>query len=463
METSLNPRHLATENAMARNELERRMFLRCGTLALFGGLASARLQQAHAAGAGSASRGRAKNCILVYLLGGPPHLDMWDMKPDAPREIRGEFQPIPSAVPGVFVSEHLPRMAARTDRTAIVRSLSFPNNDHPYMIYHTLTGRVSPVPLGANTVLPPTRGDHPHLGSVVSRLKHTDPQVPGYVAIPEVQIRMKPTPVSGGGRAGYLGPAYDPLAVNDDPREPMTGLSPPQEVSRDRLGRRKHLLAIFDGKQLQTGTAGEYDSIRGAALQLSVSNTSGGMLDLNSEPAPLRECYGRHRFGQSLLLARRLVERGVSFVGCHFNHMTKCDGWDTHQQNFSSLKGELLPLLDQGVSALLDDLSQRGLLDETLVVVMGEFGRTPKINTNAGRDHWGLCGSAVFAGGGVQGGTVIGASDKIGSAPIDHRVGPPDVVASIYHALGLDPHTIIHDHLGRPLPLSTGQPIASLF
>lgn len=409
------------------------------------------------------SAGRAKNCILVYLLGGPPHQDMCDLKPHAPVEIRGPFSGIDTNVAGMTFCEHLPRLALQADKLAVLRSVTYPNHDHPFMIYQTLTGRVSPVPLGANTVLPPSRSDFPHMGAVVAKFKHVQPQIPAYVAIPEVQIRMAPALVSGGGRAGFLGARYDPLAINDDPRQPLPGLELPVDVSGSRSHDRQRLLAILDGAPPQSRNTREYLTSRETAFQLTAAASGGGMTDLDAEPTDIRDAYGRDRFGQSLLLARRLIERGVSFVGVHFNHMTQCDGWDTHKNNFTCLKDELLPMLDRGLAALLADLADRGLLEETLVVTMGEFGRTPKVNRDGGRDHWGHCGSVLFAGGGVRGGQLVGASDKIGAYPTQNPVGPPDVVATIYQAMGLDPQQLMHDTQDRPLPLSTGTAVRELF
>lgn len=445
-------------------QFTRREAARYGTLSLLSGLSAVRASDVGASGvrAATGSQRAAKNCILVYLLGGPSHLDMWDLKPDAPKEMRGPFSPIATSVPGVHVSEHLPLLAERADRMAILRSLGYPNNDHPFMAYHMLTGRLSPTPLGANTVLPPSRSDHPHMGAVVSRFHHRDGSVPGYVAIPEVFVRMGPQAVAGGGRAGYLGPQFDPLPINDDPSKGLTTLDLPDGVSDGRFDARQSLLALLDGHSPRSARSRVYDTQRSTASRLT-RQTRGGLLDLDAEPATLHQRYGRDRFGQSLLLARRLVERGVSFVAVHFNYMTKCDGWDTHKDNFGCLQNELLPMLDRGLSALLDDLTDRGLLDETLIVTMGEFGRTPKINANAGRDHWGRCSAAVFAGGPVSGGTVIGASDTTGSYPTHRPVSPADVTATIYHALGLDPETLMHDRFNRPLPLSPGQVIGELF
>ncbi|MGE3317373.1 MAG: DUF1501 domain-containing protein [Planctomycetaceae bacterium] len=445
--------------------IERRDFLRAGAcgLAVNAGLGSV----ARAANSGTARSGAAKSCILVYLVGGPPHIDMWDPKPEAPAEIRGPFRPVSTSVPGTFFTDQLPRLSQQAHRFAVLRSLSHDNHDHPFMMYYTLTGRISSVPLGANTVLPPTRTDDPHMGAIVAKYKHRDPNVPGYVAIPEVSVRMSPELVAGGGRAGFLGPKFDPLPINDDPSKPITSLDLPAEVSAQRFVGRKQLLGVLesDSATRLSGSyrADEYSTTRRTALSLTRTTPTEGLFSLDTEPAALREKYGRDRFGQSLLLARRLVERGVSFVGVHFNHMTKCDGWDTHKKNFECLEKELLPMLDRGLSVLIDDLAERGLLDETLVVTMGEFGRTPRVNSDGGRDHWGHCGSVVFAGGGVSGGTVVGASDRIGAFPTSRPVGPPDISATIFHALGMNPEGLMYDGLNRPHPLSSGRPIVDLF
>lgn len=402
----------------------------------------------------------AKNVVLVYLLGGPPHQDMWDLKPDAPKEIRGPFQPISTTVPDMQISEHLPELAQRAERLAILRSLTYPNNDHPFMTYHTLTGRTSPV-LGANTVLPPKRSDHPHIGSMVSKFHHRNPAVPGYVAVPEVFVRMGPQYVAGGGKAGFLGPRFDPLPVNEDPAKKIATLDLPKDVTGERFASRTNLLAMLDGRSPRSARSAVYQSQRTTASHLT-RHSQGGLLDLESEPVTMHERYGRDRFGQSLLLARRLVERGVSFVGVHFNYMTKCDGWDTHRNNHKCLQDELLPMLDRGLSTLLDDLADRGLLDETLVVTMGEFGRTPKINRQAGRDHWGACSSVALAGGPVRGGTIVGASDRTAAYPMTRPVSPADLTATILHSIGLSPETPMYDRLNRPMPLSTGSPIHEL-
>jgi hypothetical protein len=439
----------------------RREFLTFTTSGLAGSLAPSGLARATRP-AEAAAFGKARSCILVYLLGGPSHLDMWDLKPLAPAEVRGPFKPIATSISGIQLSEHLPRLAKRAAHFALLRSVSYPNNDHPYMVYYTHTGRVSPVPLGDNTVLPPSRIDYPHTGAVVAKYHHRAPSVPGYVAIPEVRVRMAASPFSGGGRAGFLGPAYDPLAVNDDVRTAPAELRLPADVNGERFANREHLLVLLEGRR-GNATGVDHDAYRARVRRMLQASGQADLFALDKEPARLRERYGTHRFGQSLLLARRLVEGGVSLVAVHFNYMSKCDGWDTHAKNFDCLKGELLPLLDQGLSALLDDLSVRGLLDSTLVVCMGEFGRTPKINGAAGRDHWGACASVALAGGGVRGGQVVGASDRIGAYPRELPVDPADVQATIYHCFGLQPETEMRDQLGRPMPVSVGKVIRQVF
>jgi hypothetical protein len=444
----------------------RREFLRVG-----GGLAVAGLLPAVAAGADRGSAA-ARSCILVYLLGGPPHLDTWDLKPNAPSEVRGPFRPTPTSLPGVQVCEHLPRLARLAHRYALVRSVSHNNHNHTPMIYYTLTGRPVERPEEDNDVRPPQRADFPHLGAVLARLKRPPLGLPGYVALPEVAVRSSTegefkrarTLLRGGG-GGFLGPLVDPLPVNGDPGtvEAAPALASPADVPAERQERRAALLSLLERRGPAAPGGRTYGELRDQAVVLT--GASGGAaraFSLDGEAPRLRDRYGRHRFGKALLLARRLAEAGVPMVAIHFNEMTVCDGWDTHAKNFEALKGELLPMLDQGLSALLEDLEQRGLSEQTLVVVMGEFGRTPKINKDAGRDHWGLCQSVVLAGGGIEGGQVHGSSDRIGAYPAADPVDPVDVHATVYHCMGLDPGQTIPDHLGRPFPISNGRVIAPL-
>jgi hypothetical protein len=378
---------------------DRRGFLRVG-----GGLALAATPgfALHGADPGRAS---AKACILVYLLGGPPQLDTFDLKPDAPAEVRGPFKPIATRDPGIRICEHLPRLAQMTSRFALVRSVSYPNHNHTPMIYYTLTGRMVARPNEDNDVRPPQRGDDPHVGSVLARFRPPRPGLPGYVAIPELAVRSSlsgqykraRTPLRGGA-GGFLGPVFDPLSVNGDPgtADAIPALALPAGVDAARLDSRSALLSALDGRG---PAAHQHHALRNHAVSLTGSKSPATPLfSLDREPAKVRERYGDHRFGRAMLLARRLAEAGVPMTAIHFNEMTACDGWDTHGKNFEALKSELLPMVDQSVSALLEDLHQRGTLDETIVVMMGEFGRTPKINGDAGRDHCCSPAGAVAAG-----------------------------------------------------------------
>ncbi len=448
---------------MLGHGLNRREFL-CvgGGLAVTAGLAPRFARAATPAGG-------AKSCIFIYLLGGPPHLDMFDLKPNAAAEIRGPFQPIATSLPGVQICEHLPRLAKLAHRYALVRSVSHNNHNHTPMIYYTLTGREVERPNEDNDVRPPQRHDHPHLGAVLARFKSAPLGLPGYVAIPELAVRSSTkgefkrsrTLLRGGG-GGFLGPLVDPLGVNGEPgtAEAIPDLKPAAEVTAERLERRAALLSVLD--QRNAGSLTHCELRNHAVVLTGASGGAARAFSLDSEPPAVRERYGRHRFGQSLLLARRLAEAGVPMAAVHFNEMTVCDGWDTHSKNFPALKDELLPMVDQSLSALLEDLDVRGLFNQTLVVMMGEFGRTPKINAAAGRDHWGSCQSALMAGGGIKCGQVIGASDRIGAYPATDPIDPVDIHATMFHCLGLDPHQTVIDHLNRPFPLSTGRVVAKL-
>ena len=464
---------LTLKNGHPRFLSERREFLRIGSgLAVAGFSLPAMLCQRHAeATPVSQARfvsGGAKSCILVYLLGGPPHLDMLDLKPDAPAEIRGPFQPIATRVPGLQICELMPHLASIADKYAIIRSVSHRNSNHTPMIYYTLTGRETAQPDRDNDIRPPQPDDFPHTGAVLAKFKRSAASLPGYVALPEVGIRSSisgeyqraRTPLRGGG-PGFLGPQFAPLAVDGQPgtTDAIPALTLPQEVSAERFERRTALLSLLDrGHQPETRAQHQ---IRTQAIALTGSSNRGQLqvFSLDDEPASLRDRYGRHRFGQTMLLARRLAEAGVPMVAVHFNEMTICDGWDTHSNNFEACRTELLPMLDQSLSALLEDLDRRDRLDETLVVCFGEFGRTPRINKNAGRDHWGECSSALLAGGGIRGGCVLGSSDKHAAYPTSDPIDPADIQATIYDCMGLDPHQLIYDRSQRPWQISTGRVI----
>jgi hypothetical protein len=418
-----------------------------------------------------APRRGARSCVLVYLLGGPPQLDTFDLKPDAPAEVRGPFKPIASTVPGLRICEHLPRLARLAGHYALVRSVSYNNHNHTPMIYYTLTGRPVERPGEDNDVRLPQRTDFPHVGAVMSRLKGAPRDLPGYVAVPELAVRSSlrgefkrvRQPLRGGA-AGFLGPLLDPLCVQGEPGsgDAIPALAPPADVDARRQERRSALLSVVNQRGSSPPPARALGALQRQAVLLSGSR--GKTFSLDGEPAAVQERYGRHRFGKALLLARRLAEAGVPMIAVHFNEMTVCDGWDTHtKEHFPALKGELLPMVDQGMSALLEDLDQRGLMGDVVVAMMGEFGRTPKINGQSGRDHWGLCQSVLLAGGGIRGGQVYGASDRIAAYPVSDPVDPVDVHATLYRAMGLAPDAHLTDHLDRPWPLSTGRAIARLF
>lgn len=418
-------------------------------------------------------KGGAKSCILVYLLGGPPHQDMFDLKPEAPAEIRGPFQPIESRSPGLQICELLPQLANNADKYSLIRSVTQRNSNHTPMIYYTLTGRHTAQPQRDNDIRPPQGDDFPHMGAVLSKFKSSAPSLPGYVALPEVAIRSstkgqfkRARNLLRGGGPGFLGATFAPLGVNGAPgtRDAIPALSLPKGVSSERFEQRASLLSLLDGGRKTVQETQSLHDIRQQAVLLTGSTQRGALpvFSLDDESEKTRDRYGRHRLGQSLLLARRLATAGVPMVAVHFNEMTVCDGWDTHSKNFEACKTELLPMLDQPLSALLEDLDQRGQLDETLVVCLGEFGRTPKINKQAGRDHWGECSSALLAGAGIQHGQVFGESDHHAAYPISDAVEPADIQATIYHCMGLDPSLLIHDRAQRPFEITNGKVIEGL-
>ncbi|MEX2121882.1 MAG: DUF1501 domain-containing protein [Pirellulales bacterium] len=426
------------------------------------------------AGQGAA---KARSCILLYLWGGPPQQDMWDLKPEAPDGIRSEFQPIDTAVPGIQICDQMPQIARHTDKMAIVRSLTHPSNIHEVSVYHTLTGKVNPtlaVPRNQRT-----RQDFPNPAAVLSQLSPVG-GLPASVTIP------RPIGHDGvtyaGTYAGFLGSRHDPMELRAaaEVNLPAThSLDLPEGLDTTRLISRLGLLRLIESQQriLEGEGASHGPAVfREQAFRMLSSPEAKGAFDLDREPDRLRDRYGRNEYGESFLLARRLVEAGVRLVTVIWLHIAP-DGnvlnvWDNHggTPSLGSITGYqmlkekyCLPPLDQAYSALLEDLSLRGLLDETLVMMLGEFGRTPKINATAGRDHWGPCQSIVLAGGGVRGGQVYGASDKQAAYPAGHPVSPEDVIATMYHALGVSPATTILDRENRPHRICEGRPITAIF
>ena len=441
-----------------RTHPTRRTLLKLGAVGLTG-LSLPSLLRAERSGA--VRKPKAKSVILLFQFGGASHIDTFDPKPNAPAEVRGEFKTIATKTPGLLVTEHLPKLAARSDKYAVVRSVRHSKGAHNSGAYYSLTGREQ---LTAIVTANASATDFPHPGSVVDYLTPDRGKVPASVALPWM-IADGPfrTP---GEFAGFLGKAYDPLWALGDPNKKdfkVTELTLPDGIGVNRVGDRE---AIRDDlaklSQLADGAAakgmGEYQA---RAVDLLTSPETQKAFAIGEEPAALREKYGRNTYGQSVLLARRLVEAGVRFVTVYYSR--GIGGWDTHKDNFKTLKDSRLPHTDAALSALIDDLSDRGLLDETLVYWTGDFGRTPKINKDAGRDHWPPCQSVVMFGGGIRGGATYGASDPSGAYPKDDPLRPDDVTATVYHALGLDPATEVQDQLKRPMPISAGQPIWPLF
>jgi hypothetical protein len=442
-----------------RTKLSRRAVLKVGGLGL-AGLSLPSLLQAEANP--RKRKATARSVILLFQFGGASHLDTFDPKPSAPREIRGEFATIKTRVPGILVSEHLPRLARITDTFALVRSVHHTRSSHNPGAYYSLTGRE---PLSDLVTANSSATDFPHPGSVVDYLDRGERKVPPFVSLPTM-IADGPfrTP---GEFAGFLGKIYDPLWVLADPNAAdfnVEQLTLPGELDVERVHERGAILRDLDAQSRMAERVAAVQGMkayRSRAIDLLTSPATRKAFALCEESDRLRDRYGRTTYGQSVLLARRLVEAGVRFVTVYYSR--GIGGWDTHKDNFATLKNSRLPHTDQSVSALLEDLQTRGLLDETLVYWTGDFGRTPKINKDAGRDHWPQCQTVLMAGGGVRGGQVYGASDAIGARPVDKPLRPDDITATLFHALGLDPETIIRDQLHRPMPISAGQPIHALF
>jgi len=426
------------------------------------GLDLPRLLQADEARKNADGSVRADACILVFLNGGPSHLDIWDMKPDAPAEVRGEFKPIGTTVPGVQLSEHLPRLARLMHRCTLVRSMHHSvNNAHAAAVYTGLTGH-DRGEIGGGTR--PT--DHPAIGSVLGLCRPPRRNVVPYVSLPYITQEGAGGPPQPGFFGGLLGRTRDPLFVLRDPNAPgfaMPELGLNAEVNQARLDARNRLLDHLTSAAGKDRAAQEMTGFQTKAFDLLVSPDTQKAFQLDREPPALRDAYGRNIYGQSVLLARRLIEAGTR-VACISWAPDANATWDTHGGNFVKLKGTLLPQLDAAVSSLLTDLEERGLLERTLVAVMGEFGRSPKINGNqGGRDHWNYCYSLLLAGGGLKGGFVYGASDRIGARPSQNPVTPADVVATLYSCLGVPTDLELHDRLARPFSLVPwGQPITEL-
>jgi hypothetical protein len=457
------------------DRISRRDWLRVGGLGILGLSLPAllraedaeRRRRSRPAATPGQARREAKACIMLYLAGGPSQPDMWDMKPDAPVEFRGEFKPIATTVPGIQMCEHLPRLARQAHHVTLIRSAHHRvGHAHCAASYFVLTGEDrgdSVDAFGARPI------DYPGIGAMLTRLRPPERAIVPYVSAPYIMTEGIGGPPSPGIYGGWMGHAYDPFEISrhrsekEDPNAPDFGfpeLTLRVDVDRGRLNGRRGLLDQVNRRfdDLKRSSAGTLDAYQERAFTLLTSDLTRRAFDLSREPEALRAAYGRNSYGQSCLLARRLVEVGTRMVLVRW--APDCNAtWDTHgtianqPPAFDVLKGTLLPQLDAGLGTLLEDLHLRGLLAETLVVAMGEFGRSPKVNPWAGRDHWPRCYSVFLAGGGVRGGHVHGKSGKRGEDPSEDPVTPHDIVATLYSLLGIPPETELPDNLGRPVRL----------
>jgi hypothetical protein len=421
--------------------------------------------------------GKARSCIYLFLWGGPPQQDLWDMKPDAPSGVRSQFGIIQTRTPGITFCDQMPRLAQLSRHLAVLRSLSHASNVHEPSVYHMLTGKQD-----ATLVVPRNqrrRSHAPFFGSVLSSFFEPGP-LPACVTVP------RPIGHDGvtyaGTHAGWMGPRFDPLELKEAPNateKPVAALTLAEDMNTTRLQARRGLVRLIEEKdRLLQGnrTAEALDGFADQAYRMLSSSAARRAFNLELEPPTVRDYYGRNDYGESLLQARRLIEAGVRLVSVIWMYIFPTgrvsNVWDNHagygihgaKTGYDLLKGPVcIPPLDQGLSALLHDLEERGLLDETLVVAAGEFGRTPKINATGGRDHWGACQSVLLAGGGIRGGQVYGATDAQAAYVKDNPVSPEDLLATIYHAFGLRPDQEIHDRENRPHRLCDGRPINALF
>jgi hypothetical protein len=432
---------------MTCDGVRRRDFIRVGSLGI-GGLTLPNLLRQQAAAKDAGKPVSRKSVILVWLAGGPSHIDMYDLKPDAPSDIRGEFKPIATNVPGVEISEHLPLQAKIMDKLAVVRSAHHTNAGHGMGSQWMQTGWQATIEVNDNIF--------PSCGSVVSRMKGPNsPGVPAYVNLPR-KVSF--------GNAAYLGASYNPFTADSDPNNQnfqVRNLQLPGRVDESRLGRRQSLLSELDTLRRDVDTKGDIkgiDKFYGDALEMVTSDKAQRAFKIQNEDPKLREQYGRNDLGQSCLLARRLVEAGVTYVSVQAG-----GGWDTHGNNFTSLKDNLLPKYDRAVAALVSDLAQRGLQDDVMVMTMGEFGRTPRINPGAGRDHWPGAMSVLYAGGGLNMGQAIGSTNSKAEYPTSKPATPGCVLSTMYHVLGIDHRHVFYDEVRRRLPiLNEGSPIEDL-
>ena len=415
------------------------------------------------------TKGKAKSCIILFAWGGMSHLETWDPKPEGPKEIRGSFDTIPTATPGIHIGEHMPYLAKQTNKLAIVRSMHHGSSAHGKAMYWNFTGHKPPQSDTAAN-LPPSSSDWPSLLSVISKFKSAPAGLPSSIRIPYPLVDNGT--LQAGEYGGWLGSSYNPIVIRTPKGKEFGGVSrdlgasridPKEAIDRKVLSSRLGLLGHLDQFQGIGNSVTDMDYFRNLATDMLMSPNVRNAFDLDLESQATKDKFGNHICGQSMLLARRLVQAEVPIVtvACSAGDLNGSAGdhWDTHADNFNRIKNTMLPAFDRPAAALLDDLDERGMLDETLVVFLTEFGRTPKINKNAGRDHYPSCYSVAFAGAGIQGGQVYGKSDKSGSEPAENACGPADLHATIFEAFGINHKTTITDRLGRPFPISDGEPL----
>ncbi len=464
-----NPRNIAYRQSAQQRLLSRRVLLQAGALGMLAAprwLWGAAPGESHE-GPVNGPAVRAKRVIFLFQWGGPSQLDMFDMKPEAPDDVRSPYQPIATSADGIQICEHLPELAKRMHHVTLIRTLTHTMKNHNSAGYYALTGQAPPTD---DQRLRDSLDLFPAFGSVVDHLAPNTNAMPTFVSYPHV---IRDGSITPGQHASFLGKTHDPLSFREDPNASGFGLPElqlPSDLSVDRMHRRRQLQQLVDQQTRlieSSAEAGGFDQYYDKAIHLLTSDAVRKAFDLEQEPAPVRERYGRTTYGQSCLLARRLVEAGVKFVTVYFSDSiggksTTSGGWDTHgfdnSRMYKIVDKYHLPITDQTLPALLDDLEERGLLKDTLVLWMGEFGRTPKINENESRDHWPQCYTALLAGGGVKGGYAYGRSDAQAAYPDEYPVRPEDLAATLYYLMGIDPGSEIYDRNHRPLPIA-GKPV----
>jgi hypothetical protein len=425
------------------------------------GLGMASLAQASKAQPSLSASKKPKKLLIVFLTGAASQLETFDPKPDAPPEIRGEFKHIQTRTPGLLACEHMPKIAARSNLYSVIRSLSHRDNNHLMSTHYVLTGAWQP---GGFFDKIASRDDFPNYAGGLSYFRRPPEGTPCGVNLPT--YLMEGPLLWPGQHAGFLGPKHDVMQITQDPSKPdfkVDNLRPADGMDVTQMKDRMALLNAVNDRQKWLAEAAETRKLSDQQQQAVAVLTSGKVakaFDIGQEPTAIRDRYGRHAFGQSCLLARRLIEAGVPVVQAN---MGRVQNWDSHGDLFRRMKKDLLPPLDNAVSALIDDMNERGLFEDTMLMMLGEFGREPKINKGAGREHWGRCFCALFAGAGVKPGQVIGKSDKTAAYPSTNPYSPEDIGATVYTVLGVDPHAEVADRLGRPVQLNRGTVISPLF